>query len=191
MQQTNKYKFNLIDTSDAFGPEPLNDNANKLETALDQHEAAVSAALASQKAETDSALSRHDATLSTQAAQIVQAREENCLVKLAGPIGSNSRVELTGVDLSKYRGFLIVAYATDGTGYLSVGEYLTVKMIGMGMHHTWCFMEGNHCVAVTNAVKIYTTSLQTTVSFTEEWPYNNVFATTSGIQSTTLYGIKA
>lgn len=34
MQQTDKYQLNLIETSDTFSPAPLNDNAQKLEAAL-------------------------------------------------------------------------------------------------------------------------------------------------------------
>ena len=35
MQQTEKYQFNLIETSDTFSPDPLNENMEKLEAALD------------------------------------------------------------------------------------------------------------------------------------------------------------
>lgn len=34
MQQTDKYQLNLVEPSDKFLPEPLNENAQKLETAL-------------------------------------------------------------------------------------------------------------------------------------------------------------
>lgn len=34
MQQTEKYQFNLIDTSDAFSPTPLNENTQAMETEL-------------------------------------------------------------------------------------------------------------------------------------------------------------
>lgn len=34
MQQTDKYKLNLLETSDAFSPNPLNENAQKTEAAL-------------------------------------------------------------------------------------------------------------------------------------------------------------
>ena len=47
MQQTTKYQLNLIETSDAFSPAPLNENAQKLENAIaagDQAEAAARAA---------------------------------------------------------------------------------------------------------------------------------------------------
>lgn len=46
MQQTPNYKFNLIETSDTFSPAPLNENAEKTETALDSL-AAVDSALGS------------------------------------------------------------------------------------------------------------------------------------------------
>ena len=41
MQQTTKYKLNLIETSDAFSPDALNQNTQKVEAALSAHEAAV------------------------------------------------------------------------------------------------------------------------------------------------------
>ena len=34
MQQTNKHKFNLIETGDTFSPDPLNENMEKVESAL-------------------------------------------------------------------------------------------------------------------------------------------------------------
>ena len=40
MQRTNKYKLNIIETSDAFSPEPLNKNTEELEKALTALEAA-------------------------------------------------------------------------------------------------------------------------------------------------------
>ncbi len=41
MQQTEKRGFSIIETSDAFSPQALNDNTRKIEAALDAHEAAV------------------------------------------------------------------------------------------------------------------------------------------------------
>lgn len=43
MQQTEKYKLNLIETSDTFSPHPLNENAQKLETQLSAETAARTA----------------------------------------------------------------------------------------------------------------------------------------------------
>ena len=46
MQQTEQYKLNLIETSDTFSPNPLNENMEKLEKALGtKTDAAVTAAL--------------------------------------------------------------------------------------------------------------------------------------------------
>ena len=47
MQHTDKYQFNIIETSDAFSPEALNENARKLENALLEHKAETIAALGS------------------------------------------------------------------------------------------------------------------------------------------------
>ena len=46
MQQTEKRGFNIIETSDPFSPDALNDNTRKLEAALDAHEEAVDGRLA-------------------------------------------------------------------------------------------------------------------------------------------------
>ncbi|MCI8699145.1 MAG: hypothetical protein HFF29_08595 [Oscillospiraceae bacterium] len=44
MQQTNKYKLNLIEKTDTFSPDPLNDNMEKVERALEAETAGRSAA---------------------------------------------------------------------------------------------------------------------------------------------------
>ena len=44
MQQTSKYQFNLVDTTDDFSPEPLNQNMEKVEEALKGQAAALEAA---------------------------------------------------------------------------------------------------------------------------------------------------
>ena len=36
MQHTDKYKLNLIENSDAFSPDALNENMQKLEAALEE-----------------------------------------------------------------------------------------------------------------------------------------------------------
>ncbi len=41
MQQTEKYQFNLIETSDTFSPDPLNENMEKAEQALSAEAAAL------------------------------------------------------------------------------------------------------------------------------------------------------
>ena len=66
MQQTTPYKFNLIETSDTFGPAPLNDNAQNMEdqlTALAVTEAANKAALEQAMAAQKSELQAADAAL--------------------------------------------------------------------------------------------------------------------------------
>ena len=41
MQHTNKYKLNLIEKDDTFSPDPLNDNMEKVERALEAEAAAL------------------------------------------------------------------------------------------------------------------------------------------------------
>ena len=59
MQHTNKYKLNLIEKDDTFSPDPLNDNMEKVEEALERETAARQAADAAEaqaRAGADSAL---------------------------------------------------------------------------------------------------------------------------------------
>jgi len=59
MQQTNKYKLNLIEKDDAFSPDPLNENARKVEAALDAKASAAGAKAAKAALEAaDAALDR-------------------------------------------------------------------------------------------------------------------------------------
>jgi len=51
MQYTDKYKLNLIERTDAFSPDALNDNARKVENALAAQEQRAAAALAGETAE--------------------------------------------------------------------------------------------------------------------------------------------
>lgn len=57
MQQTTQYQLNLIETDDAFSPNPLNDNTQKLEAALQAAEAAQAAETQARR-ESDSALAQ-------------------------------------------------------------------------------------------------------------------------------------
>ena len=81
MQQTTTYKLNLIETSDAFSPEPLNQNTRKVETALADGAAALAEETAArqkavadeiaarQKAVSDEAAARKDAVAAETAAR--------------------------------------------------------------------------------------------------------------------------
>ena len=66
MQQTNKYKLNLIEKDDTFSPDPLNDNMEKVEEALEREAAARQAADAAEaqaRADADAALDRRIQTI--------------------------------------------------------------------------------------------------------------------------------
>ena len=66
MQQTNKYKLNLIEKDDTFSPDPLNDNMEKVEGALKREAAARQAADAAEaqaRADADAALDRRIQTI--------------------------------------------------------------------------------------------------------------------------------
>ena len=66
MQQTNKYKLNLIEKGDTFSPDPLNDNMEKVEGALKAETGARQAADAAEaqaRADADAALDRRIQTI--------------------------------------------------------------------------------------------------------------------------------
>ena len=102
MQQTEKYKFKLIETSDPFSPDAINDHAQQLESALLKHETAVDAALTQHKTETDTRLFQQDA-------QIVQAREENAMISLGEAMKDSDgfTFDLSGVDMDRFAVLLL------------------------------------------------------------------------------------
>ena len=93
MQQTTKYKFNLIETSDTFSPAPLNDNAQAMETQLDRVEAETAAQLASlaateaaDKAALEQALAGASAALQTA----IGSGGENCRFAYGSYVGTGT-----------------------------------------------------------------------------------------------------
>ena len=70
MQHTDKYNFNLIETSDPFSPDALNENTQKVEDVLATHKAVVDSALKSQKLEWEGA----DETLDGRLSALEQGR---------------------------------------------------------------------------------------------------------------------
>ena len=72
MQQTDKYKLNIIETSDPFSPAPLNENARTLEAALAAEKTRVDAALAAKAAQTalNTEKAAREAALSALAARV-------------------------------------------------------------------------------------------------------------------------
>ena len=165
MQQTEKYKFNLIETSDAFGPEKLNDNAQKLEDAL-----------------------------SAQDTQILRAREENCLIKLGGPYekpaDGNIEVEFPDLDLSQYRGAIAfvncIAISRSGVAFGGAG----VDVANKGVHIVFFFNAGPRCAAVSLGA-ITSGSGYEIGSGIGVWGGNPRLSCGAGIGSVTLYLIKA
>ena len=69
MQHTDKYNLNIIEASDKFGPEPLNENARTLETQLDAEKTRVDAALAALTQTVTANKSAADTALAAKAAQ--------------------------------------------------------------------------------------------------------------------------
>ena len=95
MQQTTTYKLNLIETDDVFSPEPLNQNARKVETALADGAAALAEETAArqkavadeiaarQKAVSDEAAARKDAVAAETAAREKAVADEAAARKSA------------------------------------------------------------------------------------------------------------
>ena len=153
MQQTEKYKFNLIETSDAFSPEALNQNAQKLEDALITHEASVDSALKSQELEwqaADNTVRAEFAAADSALSQTIAAVEKGAsLFHLAGPVNNASTkktftIDLSGIDMSEYRALLLFALTGEGAaitcGSLSIKPYSTSTMPSLPSVIWICYM---------------------------------------------------
>ena len=70
MQQTANYKLNLIETNDPFSPEALNENARKMESALDAEKAARETTLAAEKATRETALAAEKTRVNGEIARV-------------------------------------------------------------------------------------------------------------------------
>ena len=121
MQHTTKYKFNLIETSDNFGPDAINDNAEAVERELARVEtetAAGDAAVRAEFAAADAVVRAEFAAADAKLSQTVAATEKGAkLFHLAGPVdnGSSSApvtVDLSGIDMSQYRALLCLVRAS-------------------------------------------------------------------------------
>ena len=170
MQQTTKYQFNLIDTSDAFSPNPLNENAQKLEAALIGHEAAVEA-------------------------RLVKCEEENAFVHLLGPVEQTSwtlTVDLSGVDMSKYRALFAVVHSGKSSGSVKVdGLSLDLNSYFTGM--VW-FLNAGGWAAIFGGGAWSTTILGSTaggtLSGSTKWDSIKSIVW-QGVEFLDLYGVKA
>ena len=136
MRQTEKYKFKLIETSDPFSPDAINDHAQALEDELLRYETGVDQRIAAHEGAVSSALAQHhsdtDAALARQTETVVQCREQNCLFKLGGPTtlaapGGDITFSLTGVDMSQYAALLLVHTVNRAERYTEL--YLNNKQV--------------------------------------------------------------
>ena len=123
MKQTETYKFNLIETSDDFGPEKLNENAEAVERELlaaRADAAAGDAAVRTEFAAGDAAVRAEFAAADKTLSNTIAAVEKGAnFVHLAGPVDNGSSftstvIDLSRVDMSQYRALLIFA-----RGYIS------------------------------------------------------------------------
>ena len=113
MQQTNNYSLNLIEMSDTFSPEPLNDNARRLEAALDAARAEAAAGDAAEAAARTNADAAEAQTRANADAAEAQARTNADAVL-------DQRV--TALEAKK---IAVGSYAGQG---LPVGRFLTVNL---------------------------------------------------------------
>ena len=197
MHQTDKYKFSIIDPSDNFSPDALNDNANKLEASLITHEAALAqhksettAALAANKAEAEAALAAQkkewqaaDTTLS----QTIAAVEKGAsLVHLGGPLTGAGTIDLSGVDMSKYRALLAFAYVLNAST-VSI-KNLSLQTSGGGATLIWIYNTlkdiAIHCTSTytSGTVRYNTTGLT--------WENLDRLECTNTVTFIDLYGVK-
>ena len=199
MQQTEKYKFNIIETSDAFGPEALNGNAQKLETALNQHEAAVDSALKSQTLEWQAA----DTALS----QTIAAVEEGArLFHLAGPVNNDTdkrafSISLSGIDITKYRALLLIAVTNDGAVITCDGANFGItgysaSSVTKASSIIWIFDAGYsvkvHCTTSTPSGSVpYVRPPQSLSTISAIWEAIDHLDCNSNVVFLDVYGIRA
>mgnify|MGYP001043898699 CR=1 FL=1 len=119
MQHTNKYKLNLIEKDDTFSPDPLNDNMEKVERALEAEAAALDQRLQAIEAHhvavgtyTPSNNLDIDVGFSPLAVIIIGGGGNHCGMLMQGT--DNSIVKVTS------HGFLI---KTSGTGSINHHSY--------------------------------------------------------------------
>ena len=132
MQQTTKYQLNLMETSDAFSPAPLNENAQKLESALD---AARAEAAASVSAETASRAASEAAL--DQRVQVLEARK---IVVGYTPGGDIMNLGFTP------RAVLVQGIGPSGGFVLALPDHgiAGVQIVEGGFRHSSYFSECNY-----------------------------------------------
>lgn len=137
MQHTNKYKLNLIEKDDTFSPDPLNDNMEKVEGALEgvtAHADAGDAAEAQARADADAALDQRLQAIEAHHVAVGTYTPSNNLdidvgfsplaVIIIGGGGNHCGMLMQGTDNSIVKvtshGFLI---KTSGTGSINHHSY--------------------------------------------------------------------
>ena len=187
MQQTEKYHFNIIDPSDDFSPEKLNENARALEDALITHEAAVSAALSQQK----SALE-----------QTIAAVEKGAkLFHLAGPLTRQESdpyfvVDMSALDMSQYRAVLAVVRTTSYSEFSSSVSFGASVSLSSPDAIVWFCRSDTRTFAlagqVTTVMNGYAGEMVGSVNVnTADWSKLTTLSASNRVCFLDLYGIKA
>ena len=201
MQQTAKYKFNIIDPSDDFSPKPLNENAQKLEDALIAHEGTVSAALSQHKAETDAALEAHKAETTATVAAVEKGAN---FYHLAGPMVRSSTsdpvfsVDLSGIDINQYRALLVIA-RVGAKGEITAGSMKATVSTTSGFYTgsmVWFLNTGTTVTVMTETVSYFTTDKSHGISiggqFSETgWSQMTRISGNNTVMTMDVYGLKA
>lgn len=146
MQQTKTYKLNKPGKDDTFSPDPLNENADKLETALND-------------------LSAADKTLN---GAVAAAEARRCIDKLLGPIvitegkaaKTEAVIDLSGIDLKTYR-VLFMTYTVKNSS--EVYAYTQDDYI-LGMVHCGTTCGGGFTVFLMGEDNISTLSMSAGIS---------------------------
>jgi hypothetical protein len=134
MQQTNKYKLNLIEKDDTFSPDPLNDNMEKVEGALKAETGARQAADAAEaqaRADADAAEARARADADAALDRRIQTIEAHKIV--FGSAGNGSTTANLGFTP-------LLLYVTNGSGghlliHKDYHPYSGLYIVEGGFHH--------------------------------------------------------
>lgn len=103
MQQTTKYKFNIIETSDSFGPDALNANARTVETELARVEAAHAAdkaALAATEAADKAALEKALADQKSALQTAIGSAGKTCRIATGSYVGNGITTTGSGASIT-------------------------------------------------------------------------------------------
>ena len=153
MQHTKQYELNLIDKTDAFSPDPLNENTEKVEKALEAVRAgAADEAAARAKAVSDEATARAKADADEAAARSAadKALDQRVTVLEAHKIVTGFTSSSNGIERLGFTPTLIIAMNGNNLAVVTSGftSYDGIYIVDGGFYHDGYFSSCNYIAFV-------------------------------------------